>query len=229
MTVHPQPHPLPRLLHRQCGVATLEQLTATGGLTAHQVAAQVAARRWQRIGAHCVLSHNLEPTRTQWLWVAVLDHPGPVALGGLTALQLHGFTFFGRELERVHIVVPRGTRCHELPGVQVHESSRFGSADVEHTHDLPHTRLARSAIDAGAWQPFARYACGLLAGVVQQRLCATNELAQALATAGRVRHEAQMRLVLHDIAGGGEALSELDIGRLCRRHLGVDGDCRRGA
>jgi hypothetical protein len=208
---------LPRLLYTQAGVATLKQLTGAG-LSPHHVAAQVDARRWRRFGEHCVVTHNFEPSRLQWMWVALLDHPGPVALAGLTALEVGGFRFFGRETELIHIVVPRGTTPHDLPAVQVHESRRFRDEDIELTHGLPHTPFPRSALDAGAWQPHPRYACGVLAAVVQQRLCTAAELGTALGNVGRVRHKSHMRLAVHDIAGGAEALSELDIAGLCRRY-----------
>jgi hypothetical protein len=203
------------LLHVQAGVATLKQLTAAG-LSAHHVAAQVDARRWRRFGEHCVVTHNFEPTRLQWTWIALLDHPGPVALAGLTALEVGGLRFFGQEMGLIHIVVPRGTTPRALPRVKVHESRRFDAASITLTRGIPHTRFARSALDAGAWQPYPRYACGLLAAVVQQRICTPADLAEQLPRVGRIRHKAHMRLAVHDIAGGAEALSELDVARMCR-------------
>ena len=216
MTEHDPTPELSLLLGAQAGVATLKQLVGAG-LSAHQVAAQVDARRWRRFGEHCVVTHNFVPSRVQWMWVAVLDHPGPVALAGLTSLEVGGFRFFGRETQLVHILVPRGTTPRGLPGVKVHESRRFSAADIVLSGGLPRTPFPRSAIDAGAWQPFPRYACGVLAAVVQQRLCTAVDLGATLATVGRVRHKRYMRLAVHDIAGGAEALSELDIAALCRK------------
>ena len=204
------------LLHRQAGVATVQQLVVAGS-TLHHVRAQVDARRWRRFGKHCVVLHNYSPTRLQAMWVAVLDHPAPAALAGLTALQTAGFTFFGRELKLIHLVVPRGARYHDFPDVKIHESRRFGLLDIDPVCAIPRTTLARSALDGGAWQPNPRYACGLLAAVVQQRLCTTGELVDQMQTVGRIRHKAHMRLAIHDIAGGAEALSELDIAAMCRK------------
>ncbi|MGN6130930.1 MAG: hypothetical protein ACTHOK_11380 [Nocardioidaceae bacterium] len=45
------------LLAGQCGVATLAQLTQAG-LPWHRLRTEIAARRWQRYGEHCVLNHN---------------------------------------------------------------------------------------------------------------------------------------------------------------------------
>jgi hypothetical protein len=163
-----------------------------------------------------VLFHNFEPTRAQWMWMSVLDPQPPVALAGLTALELGGFRFFGEEMELIHVVVRRGAQYHRFPNVKIHESRRFAAGHIEYTGGLPHTPFARSALDAGAWQPHPRYACGVVAAVVQQRLCGADAMAAELPTIGRIRHKQPMRLAIHDVAGGAEALSELDIAALCR-------------
>jgi hypothetical protein len=207
---------LERMLTAQSGVATYPQLVAAG-LSTHQVRAQVEARRWTRYGDRCVVTHNAEPTRRQWMWVAVLDNRGPAALAGFSALEVRGFRYFGEEAGLIHVVVRRGSAYHRFPGVHVHESRRFRVTDVVATDGIPRLTAARSAVDAGAWQPSARYACGVLAAVVQQRICLPADLGEALRTVGRVRHKRAMRLAVADITGGAEALSEIDIATLCRR------------
>ncbi len=208
--------PASSLLRHQAGVATLRQLVGAG-VTESQVRAHVAARRWQRIGEHCVVDHNSDPTRLQWMWVAVLDNRGPAALAGMTALERLGFRFFGREIERIHVVVVRGATYHRFPGVQVHESRRFHPLDIVSDAGVPRLGAARSALDAAAWQPYPRFACGLLAAVVQQKVCTVEELSHQLRFVGRIRHKQHMRLALLDIGGGAEALSEIDVAGLCRR------------
>jgi len=204
------------ILHAQCGAATLQQLEAAG-VTRSFIANQVNARRWTRDGHHCVLAHNHTPTREQRMWLAVLSPATLAALAAWSALQTAGFTFFGRELDYLHIVVPRGGRCPDVVGVVVHESRRFGVQDIDPDSPIPRLRLPRSSLDAAAWQPSVQYACALLAAVVQQRICAVEELADQMQYVGRIRHKAHMRLALHDIAGGAEALSEIDVAALCRR------------
>jgi hypothetical protein len=206
---------LAALLHHQSGVATLDQLSACG-VTISRVRAHVASRRWQRIGDRCVLTHNHVATRSQRLWLALLDYRVPVALAGFSALEVAGFRYFGTEAALIHVVVPRGCAYRRLPGVKVHESRRFGPADVVVTRGFPTTSMARSALDAAAWQPFPRYAAGLLAAVVQQRICTATGLAAELRFVGRIRHKQTMRLTLQDVLGGAEALSELDVAALCR-------------
>jgi hypothetical protein len=206
-----------RLLRHQDGVATLAQLTGQGH-TESSVRAEVTARRWQRIGSRCVVTHNHVPTRRQLMWVAVLDPVGPTALAGLTSLETVGFKFFGAEMEQIHVVVQRGSRYHRLPGVRIHESRRFDPDRVVHDADLPRLPTARSVLDAAAWQPHRRYAAALLAAGVQQRLCTAAELGDELPHVGRIRHKQMMRLTILDIGGGAEALSEIDIGSVCGRY-----------
>jgi hypothetical protein len=58
----------------------------------------------------------------------------------------------------------------------------------------------------------------MAAAVVQQRICRVEEVEEVMRTVGRVRHKQYLRLALRDIAGGAEALSEIDMAALCRRH-----------
>lgn len=203
------------LLELQQGVATLDQLEACG-VSRSLARANVAAQRWQRYGDQCVVTHNFEPTRAQWMWIALLDTRAPAALAGVTALEIASFTFFGDEMDLIHIVVPRGTTYHRFPGVKIHESRRFGELDIVVSHGYPHTPFPRSALDGAAWQPYPRYACALLAAVVQQTICDAQELSAELRFVGRIRHKQPMRLAIQDIAGGAEALSEIDVAKLCR-------------
>ncbi len=204
------------LLRTQAGVATIRQLGAVG-VSRDAVKAHVRAGRWRRYGDHCVVTHNFVPSREQRMWLAVLEPAGPACLAAWTVLENAGFRFFGQELDDVHILVRRGNTSGRAEGVTVHESRRFTAADLDPHAAIPSTTLPRSALDAAAWQPSIRYACGLLAAVVQQRVCRVEDLGSELAHVGRIRHKAPMRLALHDIAGGAEALSEIDIAALCRR------------
>jgi hypothetical protein len=54
--------------------------------------------------------------------------------------------------------------------------------------------------------------------VVQQRLTTAPRLLRELDQAGPIHRRRLLRLLLADIAGGAEALSEIDFARLCRRY-----------
>ncbi|HKX14814.1 MAG TPA: hypothetical protein VJN19_06455 [Propionibacteriaceae bacterium] len=190
-----------------------EQLSLTRAFARNQL----KASRWTQWGDHVLLMQNSPPSRRQLMLIAVLDVGYPAALASHTALELAGFTSFANEADDVHIIIPHGARCHPLPGVRVHESRRLRPELHVQLTVIPCTDVARSAIDAAAWQPWPRFACALVAAVVQQRLCTGDELDQAMQHVGRVRHKAHLREAIRDIQGGSHALSEIDLIRLCRR------------
>jgi hypothetical protein len=151
------------------------------------------------------------------MWLAVMDAGYPAVLASHTALELAGFVGWAKEAAEIHLVVPHGARCAPLPGLTVHESRRVDPESRVWRRGLPCTPTPQSAIDAGAWQPHPRFACAMLAAVVQQRLTTVGALDAAMRIVGRVRHKAFMRLALRDIAEGAQALGELDVSRMCRR------------
>lgn len=161
-----------------------------------------------------VLLHNGPPEPRSELWIAVLGAPPPVAVGSWTALALHGLTGWSRP--GVHVVVRRGARVVRRSGFVVHETRRPAPEDIVRLAGLPVHRVERCAIDAAAWQTSARTAVGLLAAVVQQRLTTPDLLAEQLERVGRVRFHRLMRAGVADIRGGADALSEIDLVRLCR-------------
>jgi hypothetical protein len=204
------------LLAQQDGVATRVQLNDLG-FNQHAIRAQISARRWQNWGFHVVILHNFKPTRKQLMWAAVLDAGYPAALGSHTALEQHGFKPFAREAEQIHLLIERGAKVTAHPMITVHESRRLKPEYHVAAAGLPCTSAPRSAIDAAAWQPWPRFACALVAAVVQQGLCTADDLEQEMRYVGRVRHKAHLREAIRDIRGGSQALSEIDLARLCRR------------
>ncbi len=208
---------LAALAVRQDGVVARAQL-AKLGVTWSYTQAQIDAQRWRPWARQVVVFHNAQPTRRQWMWIATLDAGPAGALASHSALEVFGFRGFAREASLIHVLVPRGAKYGELAGVQVHESRRFREDDVTTRAGIRCTGRARSAIDAGAWQPWPRFACAMLAAAVQQRMCTPQELDQTLAVVGRVRHKQHMRSSLRDIAEGAHALGEVDVARLCRLH-----------
>ena len=103
-------------------------------------------------------------------------------------------------------------------GVVVHRSRVLGPDDV-HPARLPQrTRLARSLLDAAAWSGSDDRARAVLAAGVQQRLVRPDQLEAALGPRHRLRRHALIAATLADIAGGAQALSELDFARLARRY-----------
>ena len=72
-------------------------------------------------------------------------------------------------------------------------------------------------MDAAGWAATDRLARAILAAGVQQRLVRAADLIQVVERCPRVPRRALMRTTLADVAGGAEALSELDFCDLVRR------------
>ncbi len=104
-----------------------------------------------------------------------------------------------------------------LPGVVVHRSLMLEPADVHPSRLPPRTRPGRSIVDAAAWATTDRGARAVLAAGVQQRLVRAADLSAVVERWPHVHRRAIMRATLADVAGGAEALSELDFCDLVRR------------
>ncbi|WP_375429734.1 hypothetical protein [uncultured Friedmanniella sp.] len=196
---------------------TRAQLQALG-LNQFEIRAQLAARRWTTWGRHVILLHNADLSRRQLMWASTLDVGMPAALVSHTALELAGFRDFARAAALVHLMVPRGAKVVPHTGLVVHESRRVDADWHVERQGLRCTSVARSTLDAAAWQPWPRFACAIAAAVVQQRLCTALQLEAEMLTIGQIRHKAYLRETIVDIAGGSEAISELDLIRVCRRY-----------
>jgi hypothetical protein len=172
--------------------------------------------RWQRPCRGVLVTHSGGISETERLWIAVLGAGPQAVLGGLTAARLDGLAGF--DDRATHLLLPacRQVRA-SLPGVMVHRSRVLGPPDVHPARLPPRTRLARSLLDAAAWSGSDDRARAVLAAGVQQRLVRPDQLEAALGPRPRLRRHSLIAATLADIAGGAQALSELDFARLTRR------------
>ena len=176
----------------QAGIATREQLRAFGyGRDA--VRAQLAAGRWQAVASRVVALHNGSLTVLQRQWVAVLSQPH-AALAGSTAASTCGLRGFDEDL--IHVLMPHGSPSHPLPGVRVHRSRRFSSADLHPARSIPTVRVERALADAALWCAQPRMAAAFLAAGVQQRLTTAQRLRPELVAATQARHRGFLLHVL---------------------------------
>jgi len=186
------------------------------GWTESQVRAQLAARRWQRCG-NAVVLHNGPLSRRQ-RWDAALVNTGPRAiLTGFTAAEYHGLT--GWQRDWVDVLAPAGASpptVSPMLRIRLHRSRKHSVVPKPGEfgcHGLPGALViaARSFFSS-------RPACGLFAAAVQQQLTTPILLLKAVETPQCTRHRRALRAALHDIAGGSQALSEIDFVMLCRRY-----------
>jgi Protein of unknown function (DUF559) len=203
------------LCQRQSGVVTVADAVACLG-RAH-VRWKIATGQWQRPCRGIVVTFSGPLGRAHQEWAAVLAAGAGTVLAGLSAARLDGLTGF--DTGRIYLLAPasRRVRVQLPPGVVLHRSGLLASGAVHPLRLPPRTRLARSIVDAAAWMGSDDRARAVLAAAVQQRLARVTDLQSVLDRRPALRRRSLITLTLRDIAGGAEALSELDFGRLTRR------------
>ncbi|WFF09361.1 hypothetical protein O7622_12765 [Micromonospora sp. WMMD1076] len=205
----------------QAGVVTTAQVT--GLLAEGAVRGLVRSGRWRSLCRGLLLTGNGRLTRDQQLWVAVLATGPGAVLAGVTAAAEGGVR--GLRPDPLHVLVPAARRAGrnlgglplDMPGVVVHRTTALPAEHRQRARP-PRTTTARSVVDAASWATSAREAQLVLAAACQQRRVTPSEIGQVLALMPRVRRRQLIRQAVADIAGGAEALSELDFVRLCERH-----------
>jgi hypothetical protein len=214
---HVAPTPFADIAADQSDVVSRQQLLLAG-LSHGAVDAQIAAHRWRQLNDAVIVLHNGPLTPDQQVWAVMLSAPDPSALGGLTAAARSGLKGF--ETDVVHVLVQRGAKLLDVPGVpvKVHESRRFTEEDVWVINQPRRVSPARAIVDSAVWTRPPAHAARVLVAGVQQRLVTPNELSEELEKAGHVRHRRMLRLLLNDLEGGAQALSEVEFLRFCRRH-----------
>ena len=205
---------LASMVAHQAGTVTRTVLRLHG-IDDAVVRRQVAARRWQEAGPQVVVTFTGPlPVGTR-RWAAAANAGPEAVLSGRTALAVHGLDGWGSEL--VQVVVDRGVRPAPLDFVKIHESRRHQGADVTTAQGLACHSVERAAIDVASWCPSDRTAIGVLAAVVQQRLTSPTRLHETLERQGRIRRRRLIAATINDLAGGAQALSEIEYGRLFER------------
>ncbi|MCZ7435656.1 DUF559 domain-containing protein [Micromonospora sp. WMMC241] len=211
------------LLFGQSGVLTWAQAMAE--LTPGQVRHLVASGRWQRVCRGILRAGPGGPyTREQQWWVAVLAAGDGAVLAGPAAARAGGLRgSWGPEV--VDVLVPHGRRAADLlrrlplglPAVQTHRVRHLAPADRQRGRP-DRTGMARSLVDAAGWARTDDEAQAIVAAGCQQRRTTPAEIGAVLERLPRARRRQLIRQTLGDVAGGAEALSEIDLVRLCRRH-----------
>jgi very-short-patch-repair endonuclease len=203
-----------RLSEGQTGVITWSSAVRHLGKSA--VRWRLRSGRWRRVGTGVLVMQSGPLTETQRLWASILAAGDGAVLGGLTAARLDGLAGF--EDHRIYLVIPASRQVRKaLPGVVVHRSWLLEARDVHPVRSPPRTRVSRSIVDAAAWAATERGARAILAAGVQQRLIRAADLSALVEGRPSLRRRALMRAALADVAGGAEALSELDFCDLVRR------------
>ena len=205
---------LVELASRQGEVVSLEQLHACG-VTRGEFRAQLAARRWRRVGRQSMALHT-GPLLTEGLhWAAVFEAGPRAHLDGASALLAHGLVGF--DTPRTRVSVPRGARIRRrrTSYLDIRETRRFDPEDVCPS-GVPRTRPAVAAIRGALWARTDREASLLVTMCVQQGLCTVEDLGIQLMRIKRDKRRQLLADLVIDLAGGIRSLTELDFVRGCR-------------
>jgi Protein of unknown function (DUF559) len=197
-------------------------------MTESQLRWQITSGRWQKPARGVVVAQSGPLTDRQLLRAALLRAGPQATLAGLTAARLEGLKGFDDKppiRERpIYLLVPTGYKRRTPPlglSVVTHYSRALTDQDVHPARQPRRTRAARSLIDAAAWMPTDRGAAAVLSAGVQQGLATAADL-RLLADRMEWLHRRRLIIeALGDIAGGSQALSELDFIRLVVRPFGL--------
>jgi very-short-patch-repair endonuclease len=199
--------------NRQGDVMSRRQLYALG-FTRWDVAAQVRARRWQRVTDQVLCLHTGPLTAEGTHWAAVLQGGPRAHLDGASALIASGLKRY--EVDRIRVSVPRGARVRRTRLFDIRQTRRW-SVQVILTTGVPRTTPSVAAIRAALWARSDRQAALVLAMVAQQRLATPSALADAALLVKRDRRRRLVQSVVVDLLGGAESLGEIDVAHECRR------------
>ncbi len=194
------------------GVVTRRE-AQRAGVTRRRIAAEVERGRWQIERRAVTIVGAPATTRSKWL-LALAGASPRAALDGVTALQCAGLTGF---TDDIHVSIPKGARVQSSDDIRVHQLRSWREADV-FEEPIRHVRPELAAVRAALWAVTERAAQTVLAMTVQQGLTSPDRLLAAAPRLPRSRRSQLIVAAVEEIAGGSEALGELDFVALCRAH-----------
>lgn len=201
------------LARRQSGLLTRHQLNRLG-LTSNHVDAQLSARRWQEVSSTVLATTTGTLTRQQLMWAGVL-HAGPrSAIGGLTALEVHGLANWHRD--EITVLLEKSHNLEKIQGIRFVETRRPIQL-LTSSKALPTWRVEPAALLWAAYTPVTRSAYGLLSACVQQQLTTPYRLDTWITRMRPLRRAKPFRRVLGELAEGSQSLAELDVITMCDR------------
>ncbi|MGE5827193.1 MAG: hypothetical protein ACM30G_02370 [Micromonosporaceae bacterium] len=213
------------LLYEQDQVLTRAQ--ALRLMTIDRLRHLIEHGRWQRIRSGIFVAHNGPLARNQQLWVAVLGCGFGAVLAGLTAACEGGLR---RDAGRhIHVLVPAASRPnqpgrsvlparHPMPMVIAHRTTDLPSRDLASAARPPRTDIARSVVDAAQWAGTDDEARAIVAAACQQRRTSAEEIREVVDRMRRAHRRAIVMETIGFTTRGAEALSEINLVKLCRRN-----------
>lgn len=193
----------------QGGVISRRQLLEIG-VERWRTRSYLRDRRWKCHFRQTIAVHTGPLSPIGVCWAGVFEAGPRGVLDGASSLIAAGLT--GYSTDRVRVSVPRGARVLRSRAIDVRQTRRWRSEDVE-PEGIPRTRTEVAAVRAALWARTDRQAAVILAMVVQQRLATPDAVGSALLAVRRDRRRRFIEGVLLDLMGGAESLGELDLAR----------------
>lgn len=185
------------------------------GICRDEVRSELRGQRWTALGRHTIGIDTAEvpaawSARAAW---AVWETGSGAVLDGVSALLAAGLENYTED--QIVVAVPRGTCPVRLPGVRVRSHRVIAPAPVP---GLPRMPIEVAVVNATTWAVSDRQAALIVILAVQQRLTTAGRLTGEVSGRRRVRRRQLLQDLLREVAGGVQALGELDFARLCRQH-----------
>jgi hypothetical protein len=210
-------------LFEQSGVITWAQATAL--LSPGKVRHLVATGRWRRLcrGVFVSADGQLDPAHRAW--AAVLAAGPRAVLAGLAAARAGGLRRIPRQRrDGIDVLVPASRRAAnllrrlpaEFPAVFVQRTRYLPAQDVQRGRPY-RTTMERALVDAAQWAITDHDARNILATGCQQKVVLPTDLLEVVERMPNLSRRRLILSTLSDLAGGPDALSEIDLMRLCRR------------
>lgn len=155
------------------------------------------------------------PGRVGDLRRVLANLPEQSCLDGITALQFFGLS--GWDDNDIHVSQPKSARRRAARGIIAHELRSWRATDVLRIDGLRIAAPEVAAVRAAYWAPTTRSAATMLAMTAQQQIAPTTDLSEAAARLPRRTRAHVVRLIVEELRGGCESLSELDFAAECRR------------
>ncbi|MCE7001368.1 hypothetical protein LWC34_00715 [Kibdelosporangium philippinense] len=188
-----------RLVGDQQGIVSHEQLRRYFGLSHAGIAANVAARRWQRILRGVYATFTGELPRAARLSAAILYGGPDATLSHYTAAEEWGMVPIRDG--PVEITVPYGCSAISQPDLVVVHRSRALRFTVR-VYDLPRTRRVDTIIDLAVAQPTSQEAVDTMIDLVGRSGVTATELSTVLELRRAYRYRKALDRAVELIAGG---------------------------
>jgi hypothetical protein len=195
----------------QEGLITRRQLRRLG-LTSDYVDTQLDAQRWQQVSSVVLGTTTGTLTRQQLMWAGVLHAGQRSAIGGLTALELHGLERWHRD--DVTVLVEKSHNLEPIQGIRFVETRRPIPLLMS-SQALPTWRVEPAALLWAGYEPVTRSAYGLLSACVQQGLTTPVRLDAWITRMRPLRRAKPFRRLLGELAAGTQSATERDVLTMC--------------